>query len=143
MTEAQKELYTKTKERFRRMGKENPADVILGLAEEVEYYRSKIQGMEEERNKKPLLHTTEETLWQLNLDALKRGAFGNLVATKTGAFENLSIYQTFVRYWEAQKAAGYPYAEDNVRYFQEVLENTKKAMEMYAALIGEEEKADG
>ncbi len=46
MTEQEKQLYLKTKERFRRLGKENPADVILALAEEVENYRSKIQQIE-------------------------------------------------------------------------------------------------
>ena len=48
MTEAQKELFVKTKARLRRMGKENPADVIVALAEEIEQYRAKIRRMEEE-----------------------------------------------------------------------------------------------
>ena len=48
MTEAQKELFVKTKERLRRMGKENPADVIVALAEEIDYYREKIKGMDAE-----------------------------------------------------------------------------------------------
>ena len=47
MTEAQKELYEKTKRRLRRLGAENPADVIVALAEEIEGYRKKIQSMEE------------------------------------------------------------------------------------------------
>lgn len=49
MTEQQQELYIKTKERMRRLGKENPADVIVALAEEVEYYRKKIQILEEKK----------------------------------------------------------------------------------------------
>jgi DNA repair exonuclease SbcCD ATPase subunit len=48
MTEAQKELFVKTKERLRRMGKENPADVIVALAEEIEQYRAKIRAMVDE-----------------------------------------------------------------------------------------------
>jgi DNA repair exonuclease SbcCD ATPase subunit len=48
MTEAQKELYAKTKYRFRRLGKENPADVIVALAEEIDRYRSTIGGLEKE-----------------------------------------------------------------------------------------------
>lgn len=48
MTEAQKELFVKTKERLRRMGKENPADVIVALAEEIEQYRAKIRAMDDE-----------------------------------------------------------------------------------------------
>lgn len=47
MTEEQNELYIKTKDRLRRLGKENPADCILGLALEIEAYRSKIRAMEE------------------------------------------------------------------------------------------------
>lgn len=47
MTEAQKELFVKTKERLRRMGKENPADVIVALAEEIEQYRAKIRALED------------------------------------------------------------------------------------------------
>jgi hypothetical protein len=46
MTEAQKELYEKTKYRLRRLGAENPADVIVALAEEIEGYRKKIQSIE-------------------------------------------------------------------------------------------------
>lgn len=39
MTEQEKRLYQKTKERFRRRGIENPADVIVALAKEVELYK--------------------------------------------------------------------------------------------------------
>ena len=47
MTEKQQESYLKTKARLRRMGKENPADVIVALAEEIDLYRDKIRSMEE------------------------------------------------------------------------------------------------
>ena len=48
MTEAQKELFVKTKERLRRLGKENPSDVIVALAEEIEQYRARIRAMDDE-----------------------------------------------------------------------------------------------
>ena len=35
-----------TKARLRRMGKENPADVIVALAEEIDRYRAKIRSMD-------------------------------------------------------------------------------------------------
>lgn len=47
MTEKEKELYIKTKERMRRLGKENPADVIIYLAAEINLYRAKIRGLED------------------------------------------------------------------------------------------------
>ena len=47
MTEAQKEIYELTKARLRRLGYENPADVIVALAEEVEFYRHKIKRLED------------------------------------------------------------------------------------------------
>ena len=49
MTDQQMELYKRTKERMRRQGIENPADVIVALAEEIEYYRNKIRAMEEKK----------------------------------------------------------------------------------------------
>ena len=50
MTEKQMELYKRTKDRMRRLGIENPADVIVALAEEIEYYRNKIRAMEGKQN---------------------------------------------------------------------------------------------
>ena len=47
MTEKQQETYMKTKERLRRMGIENPAEVIVALTEEIDHYRAKIRAMEE------------------------------------------------------------------------------------------------
>ena len=48
MTEKEYQRYTEIKERFRRLGIENPADVILALDKEVEDYRSKIQQIEKD-----------------------------------------------------------------------------------------------
>ena len=60
MTEAQKELYARTEARMRRLGKENPADCILSLAEEVEYYRKKIKRMQELIDKLDITKTLYE-----------------------------------------------------------------------------------
>lgn len=51
MTEEQKELYTKTKEHLRQLGKENPADAILYLAMVAKAHRSTITKLEEELDK--------------------------------------------------------------------------------------------
>ena len=48
MTEQQIELYKETKRRLRRIGIENPAEVIVALAEEIDHYRKKIKAMEEQ-----------------------------------------------------------------------------------------------
>lgn len=59
MTEKQQELYIKTKKRLRRLGIENPADVIVSLAEEIEYYRKKIRTMEDYIEERFTNHTEE------------------------------------------------------------------------------------
>lgn len=50
MTDAQKELYEKTKARMRRLGIENPADVVVALTEEIDFYRGKIERLEKRIN---------------------------------------------------------------------------------------------
>ena len=62
MNTEQQKLYIRTKERLRRLGKENPADVIVALAEEIEYYRKKIRAVEE-----LLDHKTNERTNQMSL----------------------------------------------------------------------------
>ena len=47
--------------------------------------------------------------WELNLANLKAGAFGSVEAP-----------ETLLRYWEAQEAAGYPGASENVQYFKDL-----------------------
>lgn len=42
----QQKLYNQTVERLARVGAKSPTSQIIALAEEVEYYREKIQGME-------------------------------------------------------------------------------------------------
>ena len=50
-------------------------------------------------------------LWIRNLTSLKMGEFG--IDTKSP--------ETLLRYWKAQAEAGYPCAEENVRYFEEMV----------------------
>ena len=54
------------------------------------------------------------TAWQDNLDKLNRGEFGQLDIPR----ESL---ETLARYWKAQAEAGYPYAVENMWYFEEML----------------------
>lgn len=116
MTEQEKQLYLKTKERFRRLGKENPADVILALAGEVEDSSNKIHQLEEalEAVQKP----SKESLWGLNLENLKVGTFGDP-----------EDYETMLRYWKAQEEAGYPYASENVQYFTDLVKYKEQSQE--------------
>ncbi len=46
MTKEQKEIYTKTEERLRRMGVTDPTGQIIALAEEIDHYRDKIIYLE-------------------------------------------------------------------------------------------------
>lgn len=57
--------------------------------------------------------------WAVNLDSLTAGAFGDPLEP-----------ETLLRYWKAQEAAGYPYASENVRYFEEQVEKSEKLREM-------------
>lgn len=50
-------------------------------------------------------------LWIRNLTSLKMGEFG--IDTKSP--------EILLAYWKAQAAAGYPYAEENVRYFEDMV----------------------
>ena len=52
-----------------------------------------------------------QDVWLKNLTSLKMGEFG--IDTKSP--------ETLLRYWKAQALAGYPLAEENVRYFEEVV----------------------
>ena len=51
----------------------------------------------------------KQDVWLRNLTSLKRGEFGNP-----------EKFETMVAYWKAQAEAGYPLAEENVRYFEEM-----------------------
>lgn len=47
--------------------------------------------------------------WQKNVEKLKNGEFGKL-STK-------EMYKTLLLYWQAQAKEGYPFAEENAKYF--------------------------
>ena len=52
-----------------------------------------------------------DLLWELNLKNWENGAFGNPTS-----------YQALLLYWQAQAAAGFPYASENVLYYKDLIE---------------------
>lgn len=111
MTEAQKELYTKTVTRLARIGAKDPTAQIIALAEEIEQYRGQvIEGKLGEQVQRAV-----SDAWETNLDSLTAGAFGDPQDP-----------ETLLRYWKAQEAVGYPYASENVRYFEEQVQQSKE-----------------
>jgi hypothetical protein len=59
-----------------------------------------------------------EVLWEKNLKNLESGTLGNPEAP-----------ETLLRYWQSQERAHYPYARENVEYFNSILNKTKKEEE--------------
>ncbi len=55
-------------------------------------------------------HYSQETLWEINLTNLERGTLGEKTSPTT-----------LMRYWQLQDKAHYPYARDNVEYFQDII----------------------
>jgi hypothetical protein len=53
--------------------------------------------------------------WNKNLEKLQNGVFGDVDADN-----EIISYHTMLRYWKAQERAGYPYASENVKYFEEI-----------------------
>lgn len=51
-----------------------------------------------------------QDVWLRNLTSLKMGEFG--IDTKSS--------KTLLKYWKAQAEADYPFAEENVRYFEDM-----------------------
>ena len=45
----------------------------------------------------------------------------NFKKLTSGEFGNPQKFETMLAYWKAQAEAGYPYAEENVRYFEEMV----------------------
>ena len=58
----------------------------------------------------------KEQSWTRNLEMLVLGAFG--IDTKSP--------KTLLRYWKAQAEAGYPLAEENVRYFEDMVRKNER-----------------
>lgn len=53
--------------------------------------------------------TGSEERWKKNLEHLQSGGFGDTANP-----------ETLLHYWMAQESAGYPYASENVKYFEEM-----------------------
>ena len=53
--------------------------------------------------------------WEKNMEHLQSGGFGPTDQP-----------QTLLLYWRAQERAGYPYASENVKYFEEMVEKESK-----------------
>lgn len=62
---------------------------------------------------------TKEEHWNKNLERLMSGGFGD--TTKP---------ETLLNYWYAQESAGYPYASENVKYFEEMVGIERCKIEM-------------
>lgn len=45
----------------------------------------------------------------------------NLIMLSSGGFGDINSPETLLAYWKAQAEAGYPFAEENVRYFEEMV----------------------
>ena len=60
-----------------------------------------------------------EERWIKNLNHLKNGDFGDPTQA-----------ETLLRYWRAQECAGYPYANENVKYFEKMVERERCKTEM-------------
>ena len=58
---------------------------------------------------------SEDDIFDKNFDMLKSGLFGNLGEP-----------ETLVAYWKAQSDAGYPYAIENVKYYEQIIRNVEK-----------------
>lgn len=57
-----------------------------------------------------VVRAKEDDIFEKNLDMLKSGLFGNLGEP-----------ETLVAYWKAQADAGFPYANENVKYYEEMI----------------------
>ena len=61
------------------------------------------------------MHNTDvASRWEKNMEHLKSGGFGPVEQP-----------QTLLQYWKAQERAGYPYAREGVKYFEEMVEKEK------------------
>ena len=58
----------------------------------------------------PAIIKKNEKVWQENLEMLQDGVLGDVNSPKT-----------LLRYWKLQAEANYPSAEENVRYFEEMV----------------------
>ena len=69
-------------------------------------------------DKNGAVDTQREVLWQLNLQNLQAGVYGDPTQPAT-----------LLRYWQMQEMAHYPHARENVEYFTEMVSAQQKAAE--------------
>ncbi|MBP3573904.1 MAG: hypothetical protein J6J71_04780 [Prevotella sp.] len=50
----------------------------------------------------------------------------NLIMLSSGGFGDIYSPETLLAYWKAQAEAGYPFAEENVRYFEEMVRKNER-----------------
>lgn len=50
----------------------------------------------------------------------------NLIMLISGGFGDTNSPETLLAYWKAQELAGYPCADENVRYFEEMVRKNDK-----------------
>ena len=62
------------------------------------------------------IEAQRELLWEKNLENLRSGALGDP-----------SMHATLLRYWQCQERAHYPYARENVEYFQNAIREEEKS----------------
>ena len=60
----------------------------------------------------------KQAVWENNLEKLKDGKFGELGHPRKSL-------ETLARYWKAQAEAGYPYAIENMKYFDELIKESE------------------
>ncbi len=73
-----------------------------------------------------------EYIWQKNLENLKSGTLGNPQSP-----------QTLLRYWQCQERAHYPFARDNVEYFQGLVNESGEISDMLNSVSDTEPAFEG
>ncbi len=81
------------------------------------------------------IESERQELWHKNMQNLTSGTLGDPKKT-----------ETLLRYWQNQERVHYPFARENVEYFEKRLADEREAYEKQAALLAalqEKEKEDG
>ncbi len=73
-----------------------------------------------------------EALWEINLTNLERGTLGDKESPTT-----------LLRYWQLQDKAHFPYARENVEYFQDIINREGGVSEPQSAEQGQEQQKKG
>jgi hypothetical protein len=121
-TPEQKELYEKTMRRLRRTGCFDVTEQIIYLAEEIEQYRARIQGMEQMQAMLPL--DPEEKVWRCYVNAWTPKVNG------VQPEENLRIVKDEM----ARRLAGFLVANGAIEYTTEPCPEPMASVEHTAVL---------